>query len=1158
MIKKLFTLCAFVLMATVASADPITKAKALQLAQEYLVPGHTMSLVAEAKPRMAAVADGDNAPYYVISRGENKGFVIVAGDDCLPEILGYTEQGDFDASDLPPALQDMLDCWQATVEEAQADGSNVAKAAARKAQRRAAGNRVNIAPFVSSHWHQSSPYNDNCPVITADGNSSKGKKALSGCVATAASQILYYWRRDLPSTLQAATPTYGYGGAPVTRSVPKGTPMKWDLMLDQYGSESQEYKQAVAEFVFAVGAATWLTYGDGGGEATSGNIEKIPYTFSAYFGMNGGTVHYRNSYSQEGWTQLIYDELAKGRPVMYTGQHPTNGGHAVFVHGYQASTDKFYYNFGWGAGNGYDGYYTTTLEDGMNGFNSYQSALIGAYPKSWNIKADILLPAHVYADITNEFTVKLTNNSTLPLQNIYFFANTTGANPTALSAAKSSDTETVIGTDETGTVTLTARPTSTKTWYFFVTDENLNVLAKTSVEPESVEADLHLANLYTDASPDTEDFMDETFQVIYNDKSNAYAAIANASDNAYEGTMRMYFYEYDETASEWSSIGYKTGKVEIASKDTGVATFAITSTASCPFETGKYYMGKLANPVPSSTDTIDFAEATDTVVRFILKEGDMEVVSFENDCLTLKGHFDVTAFNSTTFAKKSAYKTATIYDLTQCVGVKTVYQDVNPNALYYVADDSKATGVNVVKAGKCEALSLTPEYNFAPSAPFEALKAEITIGTEAAKWYVLTVPFAATVPEGIIAREITSHNSSGISNKTTDVKTLEAGKTYLVMSSYSGNVTLSAANVVVVAAPVANTDPALVGTFVATTTPAGSQLINDEESQYFVPVSEGADVAAMRGYWNAADLTKTFRAYSNVTLDPAYVTLAQSIEQAYEILNKYKNTVSASAYTAYLAEIQEAEKEFSNRAETELTSSRLIKAYAEQLLNDGEEYKKQIADAGNMEIDFTSNIENPSFETKNTKGWTLGTKEGYTAVGGVYDGTAANNYRAVGLDGTYVFQSLIAAADSSSVSISQTVEGLTPGYYRLAAKLGTDENSTVTMFAGDSTVTVSGHAFGHLYLTEAVIDSILVKATEGADTGTLTIGVKEGRWYKADNFTLTYTGAYNDPTAITDIPSDAPQFTIAEGIYTLQGVKVAKITTPGIYIIDGKKVFVGK
>lgn len=1160
MAKKLLIFCTSVLMALSASADPITKAKALQLAQEYLVPGHTMSLVSEAKPRSGAAAN-ESAPYYVISRGENQGFVIVAGDDCLPEILGYTEYGDFDATNLPPALQDMLDCWQIAVETAQADGSNVAKAAARKMQTRAVTNRVNIAPFVTSHWGQGSPYNDNCPVITADGNSSKGKKALSGCVATAASQILYYWRRDLPSTLQATTPTYGYGGAPVTRSVPKGTPMKWDLMLDRYGSASAEFKQEVAEFVFAVGAATWLTYGDGGGEATSGQIGNIPHTFSAYFGMNGGTVHYRSSYSQEAWTQLIYDELAKGRPVMYTGQHPDQGGHAVFIHGYQASTDKFYFNFGWDGGS--DGYYTTTLETGMNGFKDYQSALIGAYPKSWNIAADIVLPSHVYANIENKFTIKIKNRSTLPVSGLYLFASTSSTKPANLSSAKSSDTETVIPVDASGEVTLTAKPTNNNVWYITVTDANLNVLAQTSVEPETAQSDLRLVNVYTDASADTETFKGEQFEVVYNSKSNAYATIANDADNAYEGTMRMNFYEYKDETSSWETIGYKTGKVTILDKETGVATFAITNTSACPFEVGKHYIGILSNPVPSTSDRIDFTQAPDTAVRFILKDSDMEVVGFEDGCLTLKGHFDQTAFNSTTFAKKTSYKGATRYDLTQCVGIKTVYQDVNPNALYYVSDDSEATGVNVVKAGKCDALSLVAGSSFTPTGAFDASSAEITIGSEVGKWDLLTVPFAVSVPDGIIAREITSHNSSGITSKTTDVKSLDAGKTYLVMSSSSGNMTLTASGVSVAAAPASNADPSLVGTFAATETPEGSQMLNDAESQYFQPVAKGTSVPGLRGYWKSDDLTKEFRAYSNILLDPAYVTLAQSIDEAYQILSKYSGVVSASAYSDYLSEIHDAESEFSNRSESSLTSASQIKKYAEQLLADGDDYMKRVIDAGSMEIDFTGNIENPSFETKSTKGWTLGEKEGYkaNALGGVYDGTSANDYRAVGLDGTYVFQSLIADADSTSVGISQTVEGLIPGYYRLTAMLGTDETSSVTLFAGDAEMTVNGHAFGHLYLTEAVIDSILVTVPDDAESGTLTIGVKEGRWYKADHFTLTCIEAFKVeedlPDAIGAIgEDDTPQY--AKGIYTLQGVKVSAITAPGIYIIDGKKVFVEK
>lgn len=174
--KNLYVSAGLLLAALTASADPITPQRAMQIAQEYMVEGHVMTLSVKAKARRAVAAASTTAPYYVISRGENQGFVIVAGDDCLPEVLGYIETGDFDASNLPPALQEMLDGWQEMVEQAQADGSNTTLASARKAMRKAASTRVDIAPFVTSHWHQSSPYNDNCPTLT-----SNGKRALTGC-----------------------------------------------------------------------------------------------------------------------------------------------------------------------------------------------------------------------------------------------------------------------------------------------------------------------------------------------------------------------------------------------------------------------------------------------------------------------------------------------------------------------------------------------------------------------------------------------------------------------------------------------------------------------------------------------------------------------------------------------------------------------------------------------------------------------------------------------------------------------------------------------------------------------------------------------------------------------------------------------------------------
>ncbi len=1122
------------MLAISAFADPITPQRALQIAQEYLVPGNTMNITTRAKAKKATTK---NSPYYIISRGTNQGFVIVAGDDCLPEVLGYTDKGNFDENNLPPALKDMLDCWQMAVENAQEDGSNIAEARMRKAQRRVAS-RVNITPFVTAHWHQSSPYNDNCPTLT-----SNGSRAATGCVATAESQILYYWRKDLPSTLQATTPTYGYGDAPVKRSVAKGTPLKWDLMLDQYGSESQEYKQAVAEFVFATGAATWLTYGS----STSGNLEKVPYTFSTYFGMNGGEVKYRESYSQEAWTQLIYNELAQGRPVMYTGVHPDNGGHAVFIHGYQASSDKMYFNFGWGGGNGYDGYYTTDLTTGMNGFCSYQSCLVGAYPKKWNMDVKITPPVHTYAKIDNKCTVKITNNSTLDVRGIYIFTATASSKPSDLAKANSSDTETLFETGTTNSIQLTIKPTSSKTTYITVTDANLNVLAQTTVEAEAADASLAFESVEVVGSSDTTEKDGVAYTNVYNDsKAVINLVVNNHGNSAWGGTAKVDIYCLDEKTNEWNLFkSVSNSKAEVGTDGSSSVEFS-----ALMLEKEKYYYATCSEEwgVGTQKIAVDLSKATTPKAYFTLKDADMEVVEFTNNVLKLKGHFDNATFNTSSFAKKTTYKTATAYDLTECVAVKTVTQEVNPNALYYVSDDSKAEGTNIVKAGKCANLSLEAGYNFAPFADFVAEKAELRLGEGYAKWQLVTTPFTATISNGMFAREDTLFRTS---LRTHDVTTLEAGKTYLVMNAtVRGNV-LRGENTTVLAQPQTNADASIVGTYSNITTPQGAMLINEEEKQYFAPVDEGTAVEALRGYFYNSAATTKFRAYTNLSLDPSYAILANDIEEAYQVLEEYADIVTPEAYASYLALIKEAEEAFTTRS---LDTTTKVKKCYEALAAYAETYMKQISDAGNTEIDFTDNIVNPSFESKNTSGWTLGKKEGITSVGGVYDGTVANNYRAVGLDGKYVFLSLITSADSSSVSIEQEVKNLAPGYYRVSAMLGTDENSSVTMFAGDSVVVVNGHAFGHLYLTEAVIDDVLVEANEGEETGSLLIGVKEGRWYKADDFRLTYVRSVKKDEA--DVIEAVDVKPVCKGVYTLQGVKVESAVRPGLYVIDGKKVVV--
>ena len=82
-------------------------------------------------------------------------------------------------------------------------------------------------------------------------------------MATAASQIIYYWRREARDAVSYDTPTYGYGDAPAKEEfqIKKGTPVMFDFMCESYnGSEPAIYKTQVATLVATVGMSAWLTY----------------------------------------------------------------------------------------------------------------------------------------------------------------------------------------------------------------------------------------------------------------------------------------------------------------------------------------------------------------------------------------------------------------------------------------------------------------------------------------------------------------------------------------------------------------------------------------------------------------------------------------------------------------------------------------------------------------------------------------------------------------------------------------------------------------------------------------------------------------------------------------------------------------------------------
>lgn len=353
-----------VLMAAYSYAGNRTVEQAQHAVQALLqrnaprrVKGQTITV--PVKPRLVATKQrGDNgAYYYVFSNGEGKGYTMVSGDDRLPEIVGHTSVGDWDAEAMPDGLRYFLDVYEDFTDNASA--KQIAQVNAVKSTK-----RETILPLTKTGWGQHSPYNDACPLYN-------GERCLTGCTATAMAQILKYY--NYPDKLKKSIPAYHTTWPPFIdlAGIDAGEEYEWDNMLDVYnGSNHQEWndtnKAAVAKLMYHLGCATRANYGVSG---TCAGIRDCYYAFVEYFGMDPELTNWlqRAGFTLQEWNDLLYSELHSQRPVLYAGYGPSQG-HTFIIDGYE---DGLYY-VNWGSQNGRfagDGTYDITVLSVYGAFN---------------------------------------------------------------------------------------------------------------------------------------------------------------------------------------------------------------------------------------------------------------------------------------------------------------------------------------------------------------------------------------------------------------------------------------------------------------------------------------------------------------------------------------------------------------------------------------------------------------------------------------------------------------------------------------------------------------------------------------------------------------------------------------------------------------------
>ena len=413
---------------TPLTAQPVNRNEALKRARQFMNE-KGREITDRIYPAHARAA-GDLAQpaFYVFNADHQQGFVIISGDDRLPSVLGYSEQGAYVDAEMPENMRSWLQSMSDNI--AYMQQMNITRS------RRAIENLGEpIESQLTCHWDQLTPYNNDCPMVYVYTDEARtipyerpSGRGATGCMATALAQVLYQWKYPSQTLKEIPAVDSGKGENVVVlpdssrqrvwtmhsdTAIPAGTVIDWDNMIDEYTQRdtnrkmivdadgnivvhgTPEQQAAVANLMHICSASQSMTYGP---DFTSGSAAMNFIAGAAlvtYLGFMNVTLQQQGLYDYDAWIQRLYNELKEARAV-YFGGSSSSGGHAFVIDGYDKE-DLFHVNWGWSGMA--DGYYRICellpTEQGTggafynDGFRNVQSYFTGVYPDAKLVDPDV-------------------------------------------------------------------------------------------------------------------------------------------------------------------------------------------------------------------------------------------------------------------------------------------------------------------------------------------------------------------------------------------------------------------------------------------------------------------------------------------------------------------------------------------------------------------------------------------------------------------------------------------------------------------------------------------------------------------------------------------------------------------------------------------------
>ena len=124
--RRNLLLSLFIALSMPLFSNPVDENTAKQLAQNFWKENNIMGVRGDKvfKKKMGDARFVNVAPqcgyteFYIFNNEDGKGFVIIAADDCVTPILGYSYDNNFAAENLPANLKGWLDCYAEQIQTA--------------------------------------------------------------------------------------------------------------------------------------------------------------------------------------------------------------------------------------------------------------------------------------------------------------------------------------------------------------------------------------------------------------------------------------------------------------------------------------------------------------------------------------------------------------------------------------------------------------------------------------------------------------------------------------------------------------------------------------------------------------------------------------------------------------------------------------------------------------------------------------------------------------------------------------------------------------------------------------------------------------------------------------------------------------------------------